>query len=55
MLKSIIIAAAIGAVLLWAWEHVSTPCTACDATEGLLPGAVVGAGVQFILRMTEVS
>lgn len=66
MMKSVLIAAVIGAGLLWAWEQFSpafmttapmTPCGAGAATttDGLLPGAIVGAGVQIILRLTEVS
>lgn len=57
MLKSVLIAAAIGAGILWAYEQtVGKGCASCSTgLEGLLPGAVVGAGTQIILRWTGVS
>ena len=55
MLKSVLIAAMVGAILLWMYEHTVGQTCATDTTSGLLPGAAVGAGVQFILRITEVS
>lgn len=55
MLKSVLIAAAVGAVALWLYEHSVGQTCSTDSTSGLLPGALVGAGVQIVLRLTEVS
>lgn len=56
MLKSVLIAAALGAGILWVWEQTTATCSSCTtAFDGLLPGAVIGAGVQIVLRVTGVS
>ena len=55
MIKSVLVAAAIGAAVLWIWEQTAGQGCASDTTAGLLPGAIVGAGVQVGVRLLGVS
>lgn len=51
-LKSVLIAAAVGAAI--AWGYARTESTAGGA-DGLLEGAIIGAGVQIAVRLLGVS
>jgi hypothetical protein len=53
-LKSLVIAGVIGAALLWAYEEFSSE-PKIPTSEALGMGFVVGAGVQFALRVSGVS
>jgi hypothetical protein len=53
-LESIFLAAVIGAVTFYALNHIGEPVTTPDS-KAIETGAIIGATVQVILRMTGVS
>jgi hypothetical protein len=53
-MKAVLIAAAIGAGLFWAYNQAMPTCST-KATSGLMEGAIIGAGVQIGVRLLGVS
>lgn len=51
----LMVAAALGAGLLWAWQQTVGSSCGTTATSGLLEGAIIGAGVQIGVRLLGVS
>jgi hypothetical protein len=54
-LTAVLVAAALGAGLFWAYSQTLGQNCSTTATSGLLEGAVIGAGVQIGVRLLGVS
>jgi len=54
-LKPLLIAAAIGAALVWVYAQTIGQTCGTSNTSGLLEGAAIGAGVQIGVRLMGVS
>jgi len=55
MVKSVLVAGVIGAVLFWLYSQTVGSNCSTTGTSGLLEGAVIGAGVQIGVRVLGVS